>query len=316
MLGAFCFNFHSAARSLTADPQAAQPMQCYLLNIQGHKRDFWVYSPPHDKRDQAWPVLVAFHGFRMNAQSMADVTGLNQLANRENFLVVYPNGRDRQWNGKAVANNNTEDIEFVDAMLQRLKTFRQVNSNRIFAAGFSNGGFLVQRLACEMPGRFAAYATVAATMGRPLSQACKPSPSTPLLMIHGTDDPVVTWEGEIRRIKIFFRSSKILSVPETVNFWRQANHCQPNVSLKYKVDHQPDDAMAAEHLSFSCPQKQNLLNQWILFGGGHTWPGNKDEHGFNRWLMGRTSRDIDASQEIWNFFKPFHLPTVEKHNEH
>ncbi|MDH4378474.1 MAG: PHB depolymerase family esterase [Vampirovibrionales bacterium] len=281
---------------------AALGMEQHSVWVHGEQRYFWLYTPSHYNASQPLPVVMAVHGFRMNALMMASTTGFNKLAEQENFLVLYPDGGKHQWNGKAVANHNNDDVDYVNAILDTTASARQIDQTRLYLTGFSNGGFFSQRLACDMPGRFAAIATVGSTMGQPLSEECSTPKQTPVMLIHGTNDPVITWEGQIRRVKVFFKTSNIISVPQTLSFWQKANHCQSKPATQNLIDVKPNDGLSAEQLTFSCA-RPNALTLWMIHGGGHTWPGSKNDHWYDSILLGKTSHDIRASTEIWKFFQ-------------
>jgi polyhydroxybutyrate depolymerase len=283
-------------------PKALLGMEQHSVWVNGEQRDFWLYTPSRYIASQPLPVVIAVHGFRMNAHMMAVMTGFNQQADQENFLVLYPEGGKHQWNGKAVANHNNDDVDYMNAVLEATTSIRQIDPTRLYLTGFSNGGFFSQRLACDMPGRFAAIATVGSTMGQPLSEECSPSRQTPVLLIHGTQDPVITWEGHIRRVKAFFRTSTIISMPQTLLFWQKANQCQSNPDVQSIVDTNPDDNVFAEQLTYTCT-RPNALVLWKIHGGGHTWPGANNNHWYDSILVGKTTNDIQASAEIWKFFQ-------------
>lgn len=304
-----------AASLLISLPSMGRPksaslgMEQHSVKVHGEQRDFWLYTPSHYNASQPLSVLIAVHGFRMNARMMASTTNFNRLAEQENFLVLYPDGGKHQWNGKAVANNNNDDVDYMNAVLEATASARQVDHTRLYLTGFSNGGFFSQRLACDMPDRFAAIATVGSTMGKPLSEECLTPAQTPLMLIQGTKDPVITWDGKIRRVKVFFKTSNIISVPQTLSFWQKANHCQTIPIISNIVDSNPNDDLFAEQLTYTCV-RPNVLMLWVIHGGGHTWPGSKNDHWYDPIFLGRTSHDIQASTEIWKFFQS--VPLVKK----
>ncbi len=302
-------------------------MRTYQSSILGVTRTFQVYVPASASASEPLPAVLAYHGYRMDGTAMAQMTNFNALAETEHFIAIYPLGLNRGWNGRAVANHLTTDIDFTKDILRQLPQINPVDTTRIYAAGFSNGGFLVHRLACEMPERFAAFAAVSSTIGIPLSEDCNPVSPRPMLMINGSTDPIVTWDGHIRRIGIFFRSSKILSVPKTVAFWQQRLRARPieggerigpvNTSGDLR---QPSflhpNRLSAQAQDYESPAQDGSqgttitsLRQWTVNGGGHTWPGDARQNALTRILVGRDYEQMNASEIIWHFFQQNPLPT-------
>jgi polyhydroxybutyrate depolymerase len=280
----------------------------FYLPVQQKSRHVSVYTPSRAQQiTTPMPAVFIFHGYGMDDRDMMQMTRFNALAEKEGFLAVYPQGRGKMWNSKGVPNDLTEDVDFVEAILLQLAQSRNVDSQRIYATGLSNGGLFVQRLACEMPGRFAAFATVAATIGKPQSETCTQAVAAPVLMIHGTNDPIITWNGKIHRLFFKFRTSRLLSVQDTLNLWLERNGCEPNPSRVFRagISQQTfsQQALSAEEREFRHCKHAMPVTQLIIHGGGHTWPGNTPGNWLTEWYMGKTYRSLDASAFIWNFFQ-------------
>ncbi len=300
--------YPSAAWSKTQ----ASNLSHYDVNTAQGKRTYWLYVPK-SLPEKAIPVVLVFHGFRITPLQMAAMTQWNPLADTRHFLVAYPQGVNLSWHGKGVPDENDADLRYTEAVLDDIAARYGIDQHRQYAVGFSNGAFFVHRLACELPGRFAAYASVAGTMGVPLSQTCRKTLKNPapMLMINGKADPVVTWQGQIKRIKWFFRTSRILSVPNTIRFWQEVNQCEPiSENLLFGHVKKPigrfgkNARTSLEKRTYQCPANVAVL-QWIVYGGGHTWPGMPTSAGFTRLLIGPTSQELNATKTIWDFFQPF-----------
>lgn len=250
------------------------------LQHQGRQRSYYIYTPKSYNPKRPMPLVLAFHGSGSQGKDLASSTGFNQLAERQGFIIAYPDGIDRRWD---VASNplwGVNDVSFVSTLINHLKQIRNIDTRRIYAAGVSNGGFLVQRLACEPNSKIAAFGSVVATMPGEVKEFCNSKRPISMLMINGTKDNKVPWAGA----KLFGYS--ILSVPDSINFWRQHNGCTAN-EVKRSLNKRVDISR------YSNCRGGTEVELVTLKGAGHVFPRGG----------GGTSQLINASQEIWNFFK-------------
>jgi len=302
-LGLLMLN-HSTAFARKLPPQKVEPgVEDFYLPIQEHIRHFSIYTPSNHS-EKPMPAVFIFHGYGMDDRQMMQMTQFNTLAEEEGFLAVYPQGRNKMWNSKGVPNDLTEDVDFVDSVLNKLIQTRSMDTQHIYATGFSNGGLFVQRLACEMPGRFLAFATVSATIGRPQSESCSQAIPEPLLMIHGTKDPIINWQGRIHPLFFKFRTSRLLSVQDTLSLWLERNSCDFKPTTNFRKSSQQKN-ISLEQRDFSTCSTNERVIQLIIHGGGHTWPGNMTGSWITPWYLGKTDYSLNASAYIWNFFKQF-----------
>ncbi len=253
------------------------------LTVQGQTRTYWLHTPQSHQKNTALPLVIAFHGYGSQGKDLAHSSGLNALADRAGFVVVYPDGLDRRWHvGEAFS--GPDDVAFTAELIQHVSQIRAINQQRIYVVGVSNGGFLVQQLACVSHQRslpIAAFASVAATLPQPLEATCRPPAPIPLVMINGTADQKVPWQGGVRPY------GTILSVPQTVEFWRQRNGCRANAPLQQRPTSQ------VTITRYTPCQSQGEVELVTLIGAGH---------GFPRGGNGNTGL-IDGSQEVWHFFQ-------------
>jgi polyhydroxybutyrate depolymerase len=286
---------------LESPQQKAPPSDDMLsgkLVYQGQVRTYHLHLPSGYNRNRSWPLVLAFHGGYGSGKRLARNTGFNALADQEGFIVVYPDGINRHWNdGRGTANPNIDDVGFVRALIDRLVRYRNIDPSRIYATGISNGGQFTQRLACEMSDKIAAFAPVAATFPAAIKSSCKPKNSVAMLMINSPQDPLVPWQGG----EGGGLGGKILSVAETVEFWRKHNNCSPVGQTQALQNIAPSDGTQVRVSSYSggCPRSEVIL--YTIEGGGHTWPDGRENAVISR--VGKTSRQLRASQVIWNFFK-------------
>lgn len=271
-----------------------------------YRRHAVEYIPSSYDATEPVPLVLVLHGAFSTAKQMDRWAEWSSLADRENFIVVYPEGIGiwgflQHWNaghccGKAVR-DNWDDVAYIDALIDYLSARYAVDERRIFMVGFSNGGMMTYRYAAERSSRLAAAAVVSGAVGSRESpdapEWCLPEPSgpVPMLVIHGTDDASVPYEGGRAAQKRAGRT--YLSVNDAVIFWTHAN--QSGNLRKSRYGYQ--DAMYEEtRMNENGAMGVRLCR---LEGWGHQWPGGSitralpEEHDL---------RGFDAASYIWNFF--------------
>ncbi|MCO6457322.1 MAG: prolyl oligopeptidase family serine peptidase [Pirellulaceae bacterium] len=291
--------------SLTAGVALGPGDHTRTLEVDGQRRSCLIHVPASYAADKPTPVVLVFHGAGMNATLMSSFCGMNKKADEAGFITVYPNGTGAglflAWNSGGLsgelAQRQPDDVKFVAALLDKLPTVLNVDSKRIYATGMSNGGMMCYRLACELGERIAAIAPVSGTL---TVRDPRPPRPIPIIHFHGTNDRIVPFDGPGNGTPRFvtFRS-----VPETVEFWAQVNKCaaQPVVE---RLDDTQDDGTAVVRKRYQPQPGGAELVLYEIEGGGHTWPGN--EPALN--LIGRSTRDLEANDVIWDFFQRHPLP--------
>lgn len=277
------------------------------ISFRGQTRDYYIHTPSSYQSNKSTPLVLAFHGGVGRGDTMAQKTGLNAVADREGFIVVYPNGIDRgdrggRWNDGRIASQQgagSDDVAFVRALIDHLVRTKNIDSRRIYSTGGSNGGFFTQRLACELSDKISAFASVSATLPQSLQSRCNPPRSISMLMINGTADPLVPWQGGQVQIGA---GGNILSAPATVEFWRKHNNCSTNPNVEQLPDTQ-NDGTKVKKATYSGCRNNTPLVFYTVEGGGHGWPGSRSERRSEA-RSGKVSREILASYVIWNFFEP------------
>lgn len=258
----------------------------------GINRNFIVYAPTNIPDTTSPALLLALHGFTQNGQTMMQYSAWNTLAESHKFIVTYPSGLNTSWNaGQSGGGSGADDVGFLMALADTLHAWYGTDNNRIYAAGFSNGGFMAFRLACEVPNRIAAIATVAGNMATALQANCQPSRAVPVLHIHGTSDFIVPYNG----------SSGFLSVEAGLQHWRNINQCPTEPEIVNLPDLVPEGSTVQQIRWFPCAEGTELQHLKVI-NGGHTWPGYNGFMG-----IGNANMDISASAEIWNFVSRFSL---------
>ncbi len=148
------------------------------------------------------PVVIALHGAGESAEGFMGYLGLEETAARNRFVAVYPQGIGRVWNdGRPAAMRLKamltpgDDVTFLVTLTQQLVAEGIADPNRIYMMGISNGGFMVERMACEHADLYAAFSVIMATAPANYREQCRPSRPVPIMFIHGTADPVIAWDG-------------------------------------------------------------------------------------------------------------------------
>lgn len=173
---------------------------------QGLTRQYKVHVPPGYDCHVPMPVVFCLHGLMQTAVTFcvngsgftggAGGKGFPQKSDQEGFILVMPNGYQNSWNGAGccapAATYGLDDVALMKAILAATKAHLNVDSRRVFATGFSNGGFMSYRLACEAADTFTAVAPGSGGI-QPDVTTCVPSQHVSVLDIHGTADPLVPY---------------------------------------------------------------------------------------------------------------------------
>jgi len=263
-------------------------------------RTYVVHLPVDYTPGRAYPLVLAFHGRRTTASWMARRTYLNRVADEQHFLVVYPDGYKEQWgDGRGQTPSEREgvdDVAFIATLIETLCTQLPIDARRIYATGISNGGFFSFRLGCLLAEKIAAIAPVAATLPASLTTAPPAVRPVPLLLIHGTKDRRVPANGGVLRA-----GGHILSTTESVAFWARRNGCSVGTSITEQLEARANDGTWVQHTRYPCCEPQASVELYTIINGGHTWPGGVPY--LPAMISGKTSRNLDASAAIWDFFQ-------------
>ncbi len=272
-----------------------------VVTADGHARSYLVYVPPAYRPEEPTPVVLAFHGAGINAQTMALLSGLNKKADDAGFLVVYPNGSGLAnlvltWNAGGlparITDGKPDDVAFVAALLDDLTTVANVDASRVYATGMSNGGMMCYRLAAELSDRIAAIAPVCGTLAMEHWQPAQPMP---VMHFHGTADRIVPFDGPSNPVP------KVLafkSVEETIRLCRAANGCASEPEVVRLPDNAGDGTTVVRSTYSSCRNGAEVVLVTIE-GGGHTWPGQPPPNPF----LGKSTKNIAANDWMWEFFE-------------
>jgi len=263
----------------TYDDQTAS----FSTTFDNYQRSFIVHVPPNfDYETQSLPLVFVLHGYTSQAPIIRQYSGFDQIADQENFIVVYVQGitdsfGNTGWNVNVVASFlGVDDVGFFKALIKYFKASYNIDSNNIFSSGMSLGGFMSYRLACELdeinsigsvPGSMAGY------------YQCNPPKKSSIIHFHGTADRTVPYDGV----------EWSLSARDAHNFWKTHNKCNSQVEINFP-DFNGDGKITKRLISYDCDEDK-AVELYSLEDEGHLWWSRNWGH------------DINTSELIWQFFK-------------
>lgn len=287
-----------AAAAVASDRAAAQALMRVVVD--GSDRTAKVHGLKKDAAPR--PLVIALHGWSGSADQMSQSFAMNPIADREDFIVAYPDGIARTWNygtplgpdeklalagGKPV-----DDVAFLRAVIARLVDRGQVDRTRIYLTGSSYGGMMVFAAACAMGDELAAVAPLITGMSGQQRDDCRPGRDLPMLLLAGTKDTVQTYGGENEG------RTPLLSAADTFAFWRARNGCGAvsEAALAKRDASDPTAVFAVR--SLACRGGAEVLF-YRVEGGGHTLPSLVQPPREGR------NRDVETAEVVWDFFKRF-----------
>jgi polyhydroxybutyrate depolymerase len=270
-------------------PPAGEPR---TLQAGGLTRRYFLHLPPVWHRGRPLPLVLVFHGGGGRASGIAPHTGFSRLADSAGFVVAYPQGLNGRWNdGRGFASATHDDVGFVRALLDTLSHELGIDPRRVYATGISNGAMFSYRLACDLPGTFAAVAPVAGAMPAELAPACERTEPVSVIAFQGTTDPLMPYlGGGVGR-------RRVLSANRSIAFWGTAAGCAAAPATTDEPDRLTDGTRVRRTVYAGC-REGRAVELYTIEGGGHTWPGGP----VAGVRVGRVSREIDATELIWGFF--------------
>ena len=301
LLAALCIACLSAASG-----SFAKELKLLRLEHKGITRSYYLHNPENHHDSKPLPLVLALHGGgRGNGRDLAKYTGLNRLADENAFLAVYPNGLNNQWNdgrGQTVhssESSQTDDVSFISALIDHLVDTQQADARKVYVVGVSNGGMMTLRLGCELDAKLSAIAAVIANMPTKLAAGCTPRRALPVLLMNGTQDPIMPWSGGA----VHFGKKtmgRVLSAMDTAAFWVKHNRCKTSPEYFTLPDLDSRDASRITLLRYApCHQGAEVL-LYKVEGGGHHLPGGRGLKLLR--ILGNRNQDIKGVDAIWRFF--------------
>jgi polyhydroxybutyrate depolymerase len=260
------------------------------LMLGGKERAFALHVPATYDPKKAAPLVFVFHGYTMTAADIATASHFTAAADKHGMIVAFPQGLGNSFNAGdccgTAQSSGVDDVAFASAMIAAIDSAYCVAPKRVFSAGFSNGGFLSYRLACELSDKIAAIAPVAGGL-RIDSAACLPKRPVPVLHIHGTGDVLVPYSGGIGTNPVSY----------SIDAFKTKNGCAAGAG---KVVYTKDDVSCTKWDGCTANADVELCT---VTGGGHQWPG-----GDTLPYGGSASPNLDSSETIATFFDAHPMP--------
>lgn len=285
----------------------AEPSVRDTLQHDGLVRVYWVHvSTSYSQTDTPLPLVIALHGGGGSGQQFEAQSKLSEKADKEGFIVVYPDGQQnpgvlhlRTWNaggccGQIASVQQTDDVGFIRQLIDKLATTHRIDTKRVYATGHSNGAMLCYRLACELPDKLAAIAANSGTMQ--LKTICQPRRVMPILHIHSQLDRNVPYIGGVGTKSISNQWNA--PVDSTLTVFAQLAHCTTQKQIVQTT------ASYTLYKWATCDSGVEL-HYYLTTDGGHSWPGGTKTV---RLIGDPPSQAFVNNDLIWQFFINYTLP--------
>jgi polyhydroxybutyrate depolymerase len=262
-----------------------------FITVGEQKRGYVLHVPGSRDHSRPVPLVISLHGGGLWGAALRDISRWNDLADREGFIVAYPSGAGRasprSWS-PSPGPRLMRDVDFISRLIDTLVARHNVDPDRVHVNGLSNGGGMTFALSCAIPERLAAAGIVAGAQTLPWS-LCADAPAVPVVVIHGTHDSVVPYDGG----ETWVSPRPFPNVPAWVRRWAERNRC-----AAAPRDSAPSAKVTRRTYS-ACEHAADVV-LYTLHGDGHVWPGGR---ALPAWLVGTDSRSMDATEVMWEFFR-------------
>ena len=291
-----------ATASSVCAQAAAENSTTEVIQSGGLERVFMLHVCKNIDAARPAALVLVLHGSGGNGKQMERATGFDKIADREGFIVAYPDGIGTHWNDGRRAPRfdvvkDVDDVQFLRDLVASVEKSHKVDARRVFCAGMSNGGFMSNRIGVEGSDLVAAIAPVSGTLSLTYADRITPKFAISVLVIHGTKDGTVPYAGGI--IGADGPAGECLGAPQIVSKWVRAVDAAPEVVTQLLPDTDPDDGCRVTESVYTGPRA--TVEFLSIAGGIHVWPGNRSKR------QG-VCHDINGSEVIWAFFKAHPKP--------
>ncbi len=263
----------------------------------GIQRSYVYYVPSNWTPTASVPLMIVLHGLTQTGAGLMNITQFNSIAEANNFIVCYPDGINNAWNANMnITVSSADDLGFIEALASNFQTQWQTDPSRQYLVGFSNGGFMSHKLACESSMCFAAIASVSGNMSDTTYVNCNPDFSPSILHIHGTNDLVVPYNGG---------AQTGVSVDQTMAKWSTFLNCNGSPTQVQMPNTNFTDSSSPTLITY--PNCEASLEHIKITGGGHQWPGISTLLGG----AGIINMDFYSPQVIWDFLNGKSCPVLQ-----
>jgi len=257
---------------------------------------YYYIQLAHPEAEGPSSVLFNLHGYGSDAIEQMNYTNFNNLANTKenNFILIHPQGAplntaltssSSHWNsGGWTIGSTVDDVDFIDTIISLVSQKYNLNQNRIYSTGMSNGGFMSYHLACNLSSKIAAVASVTGSMSSETYESCNPDHPTSILQVHGSIDVTVPFQGN--------SALGMRSINDVMDYWKLYNACDVDPT-SIIIDYF-DIEIAVQHDTYSNCLNDVHVELYKIEGMGHTWP-YKGRYG------------ISATEIIWEFINTYDI---------
>ena len=257
-------------------------------------REFYIVNPSNLNSDNQLPLLISLHGVADYADANMQYTGFLDIINEKGFVAIFPQGTvaagkgDTGWYaGGDCTNLEVCDLSFIERLIDYSIEDLNIDENRVYVSGFSNGAFMVYTLACFLSNKVAAFAPVSGSMSPDDYQICNPQRPIPVIHIHGTSDDSIPIQG----------NDYVTPLQQVSSYLSSLNNCSQNSIINGEDTNEDGYAWYSE-ISSNCNQGV-IVNFTYLENFGHSWPSTESGKG--------GGADIDGASFIWEFLSTYDI---------
>jgi polyhydroxybutyrate depolymerase len=281
------------------------------IDVSGTIRDYILYLPPNFNKLEKLPLVFELHGGEGDMNKMQNYSNFNDIASKHGFAVVYPNSLDGNWNdGRLnqadIKNKLGDDVGFISSLIDSLVQNAKIDPDKVYATGISNGGFMTQKLACDIGNKLTAIGPIATAVPTNYVTDCKPAKPIPIIWFQGTTDPLIPFNGGDLVTKSLFgnstRKGTVLSSQDSLKFWMDNNGVSGSPVITQLTDLDKNDSSDITHFSYSS-SRNAPIEFYKVNGGGHSVPGLIQY--LPKIIIGNVNGDVKAEELIWQFFQQY-----------
>lgn len=260
--------------------------------IDGTERAFVSYVPAGQTNKM--PVVISLHGGFASPKGMLKLADFRPLADQDKFILICPASKGIWRDGANI--KGVDDVKFIDQLITYVLNTYNGDASRVYVTGISKGGFMTSRLASQLHNRIAAVAVVAATLN--IDEGYDLEKPMPVIYMHGTNDKIIPFNGG----KKFGRD--MYSHEQIIQKWVTLNDCNPTPVITQIPDN-ADDGTTVTKKEYANTASGLKVIDYTINNGGHTWPNGRQYA--PKFLIGKTTHNLNACQVIWDFFKSYQL---------
>jgi len=273
----------------------------FTLIHDGISREYYVSYP--DNPSEPCPLIINMHGFGANALGHRDYSEMDNYAIPQNIVVVYPEGMLNSWNvGAYWENNNFDDVGFIRALIDSVAAQFSIDLDRVYACGFSNGGYMAYELSCELSDKIAAFGSVTGNFLLNEGQVCDHSRKIPIIDFHGTADTFVPYDVPFAGN---YSPDGAMLFDENLGYWMDFNDLTDMTIEALPDIYQIDGTWVEKYTVYREGSTAKFIH-YKVYDGGHQWFGSTMGDSYLNYL-GLNNHDINTNEELISFFLQYRL---------